>query len=65
MNQNTGPNDDEKDPRAARREKLRKIAELGIDPFGSRFDDRTMIGTCRDRAAGTSTFAARPARTPS
>ena len=35
----------------ARREKLRKIAERGIDPFGSRFDDRTMIGTCRDRAS--------------
>jgi lysyl-tRNA synthetase class 2 len=35
----------------ARREKLRKIAELGIDPWGSRFDDRTLIGDIRARAS--------------
>jgi len=35
---------------AARREKLRKIIELGIDPWGGRFDDRTPIGDIRARA---------------
>ena len=39
--------DDLKDPRVARRDKLRRIQELGIDPWGSRFDDRLMIGTVR------------------
>lgn len=34
---------------AARREKLRKIAALGVDPWGGRFDDRTLIGEIRDR----------------
>jgi lysyl-tRNA synthetase, class II len=32
---------------AARREKLRKIAALGVDPWGSRFDDRSLIGDLR------------------
>ncbi len=32
---------------ASRREKLRKIQELGIDPWGSRFDDHTPIATIR------------------
>ena len=36
---------------AARREKLRKIADLGIDPWGGRFDDRLWIGDIRARAA--------------
>lgn len=35
---------------ASRREKLRKIVELGIDPWGSRFDGRTHIGDIRSRA---------------
>ena len=39
------------DPRAARREKLRRIEALGIDPWGGRFDDRTEIGIVRRRAA--------------
>jgi len=39
------------DPRVARREKLRQIEALGIDPFGSRFDDRDLIGDCHARAA--------------
>ena len=30
---------------AARREKLRKIEELGFDPWGQRFDDRSLIGS--------------------
>jgi len=35
---------------ASRREKLRKIADLGIDPWGGRFDDRSYIGDIRARA---------------
>ncbi len=35
---------------SSRRGKLRKIAEMGLDPWGGRFDDRTAIGTIRDRA---------------
>ena len=34
---------------AARREKLRKIRELGIDPWGSRFDGHQPIGQIRAR----------------
>jgi lysyl-tRNA synthetase, class II len=34
---------------AARREKLRKITELGIDPWGGRFDDYSAIGEIRAR----------------
>ena len=34
---------------AARREKLRKIEEMGIDPWGSRFDNRSYIGDVRAR----------------
>jgi lysyl-tRNA synthetase class 2 len=34
---------------AARREKLRKIRELGIDPWGSRFDSHQPIGEIRAR----------------
>jgi lysyl-tRNA synthetase, class II len=34
---------------AARREKLRKIRELGIDPRGSRYDDHQPIGDIRSR----------------
>jgi lysyl-tRNA synthetase class 2 len=33
----------------SRREKLRKIEELGIDPWGGRFDDRSLIGDIRGR----------------
>jgi lysyl-tRNA synthetase class 2 len=33
-----------------RRDKLRQIAELGHDPWGSRFDDHTPIGDIRARA---------------
>ncbi len=35
---------------ASRRDKLRKIAEMGIDPWGGRFDDRTYIRDIRARA---------------
>ena len=34
---------------ASRREKLRKIVELGHDPWGGRFDDRSLIGDLRAR----------------
>src|SRR5262249_51726250 len=34
---------------AARREKLARIAALGVDPWGGRFDERTLIGDIRDR----------------
>lgn len=33
----------------ARRSKLEKLVELGIDPWGQRFDDRDMIGDIRRR----------------
>jgi lysyl-tRNA synthetase class 2 len=36
---------------AARREKLRRIVELGHDPWGGRFDDRSLIGDIRARAS--------------
>ncbi|TWT70115.1 lysine--tRNA ligase [Crateriforma conspicua] len=38
--------DDFTDPRVARRSKLQKLTDMGIDPFGGRFDDRTWIGDC-------------------
>ena len=34
---------------ASRREKMRKIEELGLDPWGSRFDDRLLISEIRAR----------------
>ena len=34
---------------AARREKLQKIVAMGIDPWGGRFDERTLIGEIRAR----------------
>jgi len=37
------------DPHAARRHKLEEIIKRGIDPWGSRFDDRQLVGQCRDR----------------
>ncbi len=37
------------DWQAARREKLRRIAELGHDPWGSRFDDHSSIAELRAR----------------
>ncbi len=36
---------------ASRREKMRKIQELGIDPWGSRFDDHSPIADIRAREA--------------
>ena len=35
---------------AARREKLRKLRELGVDPWGGRLDDHSPIGEIRARA---------------
>jgi len=34
---------------AARREKLRKLEEIGVDPWGGRFDDHRPIGEIRQR----------------
>ena len=36
---------------APRREKLEKIAALGVDPWGSRLDDRDLIGDLRARVS--------------
>jgi lysyl-tRNA synthetase class 2 len=33
----------------SRRDKMRKIEELGVDPWGQRFDDRAFIGKIRER----------------
>ena len=41
--------DDDSPLEAARREKMARLVELGIDPWGGRFDDRTMIGDIRAR----------------
>ena len=43
-------NNDESTLEAARREKLRRIIDLGHDPWGQRFDDHAAIGHIRDRA---------------
>ncbi|GHT23104.1 lysine--tRNA ligase [Planctomycetales bacterium] len=40
----------------ARREKLRKIEELGFDPWGQRFDDHLTIGTIRSRESEIETI---------
>ncbi|TWT83904.1 Lysine--tRNA ligase [Planctomycetes bacterium CA13] len=46
-----GENDatDATDPRVARRNKLNQLIERGIDPYGSRFDNRTFVSECRSR----------------
>ncbi|MEQ8790953.1 MAG: lysine--tRNA ligase [Pirellulaceae bacterium] len=46
--QNT--NSDDGSLEAARRKKLARLVELGVDPWGGRFDDRTLIGDIRARA---------------
>ncbi|MGI9471580.1 MAG: lysine--tRNA ligase [Rubripirellula sp.] len=52
MNQKTtAMDDDAKDPRVARREKMRQIEELGLDPWGSRFDDRSLVSSCQQQAS--------------
>ena len=35
------------DPKVARRNNLAAIESMGIDPWGSRFDDRTLVEECR------------------
>jgi lysyl-tRNA synthetase class 2 len=40
---------DATNPEEARRKKFEKIIELGFDPFGQRFDDRSMIRDIRAR----------------
>ncbi len=41
---------DEAEFYAARRAKLDKLLQLGVDPWGNRFDDRSYIGDIRARA---------------
>ena len=36
---------------AIRREKMARLEKLGVDPWGQRFDDRTLIGDIRARAS--------------
>ena len=43
--------EDENELRRARRNKLQRIIDLGKDPWGSRFDDRSLIGDIRERQA--------------
>ena len=38
-------------PAEARRTKLNQIEAMGLDPWGHRFDDRSMIGDIRERAS--------------
>ncbi|MEM9645117.1 MAG: OB-fold nucleic acid binding domain-containing protein, partial [Planctomycetota bacterium] len=47
---NDGSGNDLTDPRAARRAKLQKLVDCGVDPFGQRFDDRTWISDCHAMA---------------
>ena len=42
--------DDQSPLEAARREKLARLVELGQDPWGGRFDDRTLVSDIRSRA---------------
>jgi len=49
-NGNEPANVDLTDPRVARRKKLNQMIEMGIDPYGSRFDDRLFIADCQNRA---------------
>ncbi|OYP28878.1 lysine--tRNA ligase [Rhodopirellula sp. MGV] len=46
-----GEGEDATDPRVARREKMSQIEAMGYDPFGSRFDNRDMLGKCIDKAS--------------
>ncbi len=50
MNQPGDEIHDEKALLAARRKKLDRLVELGVDPWGGRFDDRQLIGGIREKA---------------
>ncbi|MFK8111438.1 MAG: lysine--tRNA ligase [Rubripirellula sp.] len=51
MSNEDGSNpEDGTNPAVARREKMRQIEALGVDPFGCRFDDRNLIQECRERS---------------
>src|SRR5690349_23827304 len=53
-NPDGGDGEESRDPNfleAARRAKLARIIELGHDPWGTRFDDRQLIGEIRARAS--------------
>ena len=46
----SAPEDNPRMHEASRREKLRRLIELGVDPWGERFDDRAAIGDIRARS---------------
>ena len=46
-NENRGPDDDGGMHEASRRAKLQKIADMGLDPWGGRFEDRLWIEDIR------------------
>lgn len=48
----------------ARRDKLRKLLDLGVDPWGGRFDGRTAIGTIRERIGEVKFVAESGAESP-
>lgn len=47
--QSTAHQTDATDPLVARRNNLQSIIDLGVDPYGSRFDDRDLIASCREK----------------
>ncbi|MCA9263481.1 MAG: lysine--tRNA ligase [Planctomycetales bacterium] len=49
VSHNETPPETPLDPHAARRAKLQKIVEMGLDPYGSRFDGRQSIADIRQR----------------
>ncbi len=49
-NETLPPPADDSELLAAHRAKLQKLHDLGIDPWGQRFDDRSLIGDIRARA---------------
>lgn len=48
-NESMTENSDATNPEESRRKKFDQIIELGHDPYGQRFDDRTLIGDIRKR----------------
>ena len=50
MSDNPQPPESDDDLERARRNKMQRLVELGVDPWGGRFDDRSLIGDIRSRA---------------
>ena len=52
MSENPSPeSNDESELLAARRKKMEKLIELGVDPWGQRFDDRSLIHSIREQVS--------------